>query len=104
MALIAAYEQKGDVINYTATADVAYHEIVAIGSMAGIALEAIAKGEGGSVAIAGVFGIPTAATDIAAGDAVFFDAKTGAAKTGTVSLGTAISASAGGVVSVKLGK
>jgi predicted RecA/RadA family phage recombinase len=104
MAVIAAYKQKGDVINFTASADIAYHEIVAIGTMAGIALEAIAKGESGAVAIAGIFDVPTTASDIAAGDTVYFDTKTGAAKTGTVVLGVATEAAADGFVSVKIGK
>ncbi len=104
---IASYEKKGDLIDYTnaTKADIAYHQVLVIGSVVGVATESIAIGETGSVAIVGVFGLPTAAT-IKAGAAVYWDTKTDAAvaetSTTAVCAGIATADSANGVVSVKL--
>lgn len=104
----ASYMQKGDVIDYTNAAETAveYHDVLVIGSLVGVAEEPITKGSTGSVAIVGVFNLPTDAPDITAGAPVYWDASTGKAvktDTGTLALaGIAVGASSGGVVPVKL--
>ena len=104
----ASYMQKGDVIDYTnaAYSAVEYHDVLVIGSLVGIALEPITKGSTGSVSVAGVFGLPTDASDITAGMPVYWDAASGkAVKENSGSLicaGVAVGASSGGAVPVKL--
>lgn len=104
----ASYMQKGDVIDYTNAAETAveYHDVLVIGSLMGIALEPITKGSTGSVSVAGVFGLPTDASDITAGMPVYWDDASGkAVKENSGSLvcaGVAFGASAGGVVPVKI--
>lgn len=106
---IASYERKGDLIDYTnaTKADIAYHQVLAIGSIVGVAMENIAVSATGSVAIVGVFGLPTTAT-IKAGAAVYWDTKADAAVAASsdtaVYAGVATADTANGVVAVKLGK
>lgn len=104
----ASYMQKGDVIDYTnaAATAVEYHEVLVIGSLVGVAEEPIPKDSTGSVAIVGVFSLPTDAVDITAGAPVYWDAASGkAVKENSGSLicaGVAVGASSGGAVPVKL--
>lgn len=104
----ASYMQKGDVIDYTnaAAATVEYHDVLVIGSLVGVAEEPIPKDSTGSVAIVGVFSLPTDASDITAGAPVYWDAASGkAVKENSGSLvcaGVAVGASSGGAVPVKL--
>ncbi len=106
---IASYERKGDLIEYTNStkAAIAYHQVLAIGSITGVAMETIDIGAKGSVAIVGVFGLPTSATTIKAGAAVYWDTKTDAAvaesSTTTAYAGIATADAADGIVAVKLG-
>lgn len=104
----ASYMQKGDVIDYTNAAQsaVEYHDVLVIGSLVGVAEEPIPKDSTGSVAIVGVFSLPTDASDITAGAPVYWDAASGKAlKENSGSLvcaGVAVGASSGGAVPVKL--
>lgn len=104
----ASYMQKGDVIDYTnaAATAVEYHDVLVIGSFVGVAEEPIPKDSTGSVAIVGVFSLPTDASDITAGAPVYWDAASGkAVKENSGSLvcaGVAVGASSGGAVPVKL--
>lgn len=104
----ASYMQKGDVIDYTNAAEsaVEYHDVLVIGSLVGVAEEPIPKDSTGSVAIVGVFSLPTDASDITAGAPVYWDATSGkAVKENSGSLvcaGVAVGASSGGAVPVKL--
>ncbi|MBU2701681.1 putative RecA/RadA family phage recombinase [Sporomusaceae bacterium BoRhaA] len=70
----AVHVQKGDIIDYTAAADVGYLEIVPLAAKIGIALEPIATGATGSLAITEVWELPAAAPlEIAAGDMVYWN-------------------------------
>lgn len=66
------YNQPGDVIDHTATANIASGGIVLMGRLAGVALGPIANGATGSVAIAGVFTLPKASTFTASQGALVY--------------------------------
>lgn len=73
------HEQPGNVIRYTATADVTSGQVVRIGNILGVALEAIANGDAGNVAIDGVFRVPkVSAAVIKAGESLCWDASAAA--------------------------
>ncbi|MDF2631428.1 MAG: hypothetical protein K0Q85_24 [Caproiciproducens sp.] len=74
MAKEATYIQRGDNIDYTAAADIAYGAVVPLVTRIGVALESIATGATGSVTITGVF--EAAAVNDAAftvGDLLYWD-------------------------------
>ncbi len=56
----ATFVQKGDNIDYTAGADIAYMDVVALTDRIGVALENIANGATGTVTLTGVFDFPAA--------------------------------------------
>ena len=56
------YKQEGEVIQYTATADIPAGKVVKIGNILGVALVAIPNGSTGSVATKGVFTVPKVTT------------------------------------------
>lgn len=66
------YNQPGDVIEYTATANIASGAIVLMGRLAGVALGPIANGATGPVAISGVFTLPKAGTFTASQGALVY--------------------------------
>ena len=73
------YVQEGDVIQYTAGANIAAGAVVAIGQILGVALVDIANGETGSVAIEGVFSVPkVSGAVIAQGESLTWDVSAGA--------------------------
>lgn len=68
------YVYSGDVVDYTAGADIASGDVVVIGQQIGIALVDIANGATGSVALDGVFTVPkVSAAVIAQGESVIYD-------------------------------
>lgn len=68
------YVQPGDVIQYTAGADISVGKVVKIGALLGVALVDIANGATGSVAIRGVFTVPkVSAAVIAQGERLVWD-------------------------------
>lgn len=68
------YVFGGDVLQYTAGADIASGAVVKMGNILGVALEAIANGETGSVAITGVFTVPkVSAAVITQGESLTWD-------------------------------
>lgn len=68
------YVQAGDVIQYTAGADITAGSVVKIGALLGVALTDIANGATGSVAIRGVFTVPkVSAAVIAQGERLVWD-------------------------------
>lgn len=68
------YVQAGDVIQYTAGADISSGDVVKMGNTLGVALQDIANGATGSVAIRGVFTVPkVTAAVIAQGDSLTWD-------------------------------
>jgi predicted RecA/RadA family phage recombinase len=52
------YISQGDVLQYTAGADISSGDVVVIENLLGVALQDIANGETGSVAIRGIFTCP----------------------------------------------
>ena len=73
------YRQPGDVLDYTAGADIASGEFVALGDSIGVALNDIAGGSTGPVAVEGVFEVAkTAGTAWALGDKLDWDASASA--------------------------
>ena len=68
------YVQKGDVIDYTAGADIAAGAVVELQHCLGVALAAIANGATGAVAIEGVFELPkVSAAVFAVGEKLIWD-------------------------------
>jgi predicted RecA/RadA family phage recombinase len=68
------YVQPGDVIQYTAGAEISSGDVVKMGNTLGVALQDIANGATGSVAIRGVFTVPkVTAAVIAQGDSLTWD-------------------------------
>ena len=104
----ATYVQKGENIDYTATAAVAYMEVVPLAACVGVALEPIEKGNTGTLTLTGVYDLP-AATSLAidVGDKVYWNAKNNNIdKTDTgIPAGIAVAAKteAGTVARVKIG-
>ena len=103
----AEFIQNGDIVDFinSGETEVAYHEVVAFGSLIGIAQEVIPAGGMGGLAITGVHGLSTEAT-FAAGDSVYFNTSTGkavaAAGDNIVYAGVAVAATASGVVPTKI--
>ncbi len=70
--------QDGNVIQYTAGADIAAGDLVIIGQRVGVALVDIANGATGSVAVSGVFEVDKEASlAVAQGDLLYCDATSG---------------------------
>ena len=73
----AKFIQEGKIINFTATKEVAYNEIVPIGGIVGVAAEQIPSGGTGGVRLTGVYEIPAAAETIEIGDKLYWDNENG---------------------------
>ena len=72
--MAANFKQDGNVIQYTASADVKSGDVVVIGQTIGVALVDIATGETGSVARKGVYTVPKVSTAvIAQGESLLWD-------------------------------
>lgn len=72
----ATFVQKGDNIDYTAGADIAYMDVVALTDRIGVALENIANGATGTVTLTGVFDFPAATGSgkgLTVGEKVYWD-------------------------------
>jgi predicted RecA/RadA family phage recombinase len=104
--------QEGKFIDYTAGADISAGDVVAIGSIVGVAPRPIANGADGVVQIEGVCALPkptagSGAETISAGAQVFYYATSGIANTVTgVVAGYAVAeaVTAASTVSVKLSR
>ena len=73
------YVQDGDVIEYTAGANISAGAVVKIGQILGVALNDIANGETGPVSISGVFTVPkVSGAVIAKGESLTWDASAAA--------------------------
>lgn len=73
------YIQAGEVIDYTAGADISSGDVVAVGNLVGVAITDIANGDVGAVGIDGVWELPkVSAAVIGAGQTVNWDASAGA--------------------------
>lgn len=104
----ANHVQKGDIINYTPTGNIAYHEVVPLVSRIGVALTAIPANEAGSLALTDVWELPAATSlAIALGDKVYWNTtNSNIDKTDTgIPAGFAVTAkaTAGTTVQVKIG-
>jgi len=100
------YIQPGDVCEYTAGANIASGDLVALNNRAGVALTAIANGATGSVALTGVYTVPkTAGVTWSIGQAIYVIAATGIATvtaTGNVPAGFAFAAATEGATTGQL--
>ena len=68
------FVQPGEVIDYTAGANIASGQVVLMGARIGVALKAIANGETGPVQVTGVFNIAKLSTDnMAQGALLYWD-------------------------------
>lgn len=68
------FVQPGEVIDYTAGANIASGQVVLMGARIGVALKAIANGETGPMQVTGVFNIAKLSTDnIAQGALLYWD-------------------------------
>lgn len=72
--MTAKYWQKGEVLDYTATAKVANGEVVSLGTRIGVAGDDIPTGETGHLHVVGVFEMEKATGAITMGAAVYYDA------------------------------
>lgn len=105
----AVFVQKGENIDYTAASNIEYMEIVPLTTRIGVALEAIAAGETGTVSLTGVYEMPAASSlTISVGDAVYWNETNSSidkTKTGGVPAGVAVAekAAAGTTVRVLIG-
>jgi predicted RecA/RadA family phage recombinase len=72
------YVSSGDVVQFTAGADIAAGDVVVVGQSLGVALVDIATGETGSVAMRGIFTVPkVSAAVIAQGESLVWDVSAG---------------------------
>lgn len=71
--MTAKYWQKGEVLDYKASAAVKNGEVVSLGTRIGVAGEDIAAGETGHLHVVGVFEMEKAAGDMTMGAAVYYD-------------------------------
>lgn len=65
---------EGDVLNYTAGANIASGQFVLIGAIGGVAIAAIANGATGAVRVKGVFSVPKATGAVTQGAKLYWDA------------------------------
>lgn len=70
--MIAKYWQRGETIDYTASAAVAAGDVVNLATRIGVAAADIAAGETGAVHVTGVFEMPKAAETITVGQALYW--------------------------------
>ena len=71
--MTAKYWQKGEVLDYKASAAVKNGEVVSLGTRIGVAGEDIAAGETGHLHVVGVFEMEKATGAVTMGAAVYYD-------------------------------
>lgn len=100
------FVQPGEVIDYTAGADIASGQVVLMGARIGVALKAIANGETGPMQVTGVFNIAKSSTDnMAQGALLYWDntkSRLTTAATGNTLAGFAAAAAAATTTSVNI--
>lgn len=82
------FVQPGEVIDYTAGANIASGQVVLMGARIGVALKAIANGETGPMQVTGVFNIAKLSTDNMAQGALLYWDNTNSRLTTTASANT----------------
>ena len=90
--MTAKYWQKGEVLDYKASASVKNGDVVSLGTRIGVAGEDILQGETGHLHVVGVFEMPKAAGAVTMGAALYYNATDGNITTtssGNVSAGYA---------------
>lgn len=103
--MTAVYDYKGDILDFTPTANVAAGDIAFIGDIAGVASHPIKANELGALGITGVYKVATAsATTFALGAKVYYNttSKLATATTTDKLLGTAVKACASGETEVSV--
>lgn len=75
--MTAKYWQKGEVLDYTASAAVKSGEVVSLTTRIGVAGEDIAAGETGHLHVVGVFEMDKATGAVDMGAALYYDASAG---------------------------
>lgn len=100
------FVQPGEVIDYTASANIASGQVVLMGARIGVALKAIANGETGPMQVTGVFNIAKLSTDNMAQGALLYWDNTNSRLTTTASgntmAGFAAAAAAASTTSVNI--
>lgn len=100
------FVQPGEVIDYTAGANIASGQVVLMGARIGVALKAIANGETGPMQVTGVFNIAKLSTDNMAQGALLYWDNTNSRLTTTASgntlAGFAAAAAAAATTSVNI--
>lgn len=100
------FVQPGEVIDYTAGANIASGQVVLMGARIGVALKAIPNGETGPVQVTGVFNIAKLSTDNMAQGALLYWDNTNSRLTTTASgntlAGFAAAAAAASTTSVNI--
>lgn len=94
---VAEFVQRGDNIDYKAEKDIAYMEVVPLAERIGVAMEAIAKGDTGTITLTGAFKLPAeSGTALAVGAKVYWNAENNnvTATAGTVLAGYVVEAKA----------
>lgn len=82
------FVQPGEVIDYTAGANIASGQVVLMGARIGVALKSIANGETGPMQVTGVFNIAKLSTDNMAQGALLYWDNTNSRLTTTASSNT----------------
>lgn len=98
---MAEYVNKGDVIDFKLTKAADYHEVIQVGTLAGVTQEAGAVGDTVSVSISGVWKIPTDETLTVGSVAYVKEGKATATSDGGIKAGVVTYAGTG-FVEVKL--
>lgn len=96
---------EGDVLNYTAGANIASGQFVLIGTIGGVAIAAIANGSTGAVRVKGVFSIPKASGAVTQGAKLYWDATNSVLTTtasGNTIVGVAAAAAQSGDATVQV--
>ena len=97
--------QPGDVLDYTATADVAAGAVVVMGARIGVVVADIANGQVGAVRVKGVVELPKVTTAVAQGAELYWDATNSrltATATSNTLAGYAAAAAGSGTTTVAL--
>lgn len=74
---MAAYIQKGETIDITATTDTKAEDVIVLGNKAGVAACSGKKGDLIAVAVEGVYKFPKEAVAVSVGDDLYYDAESG---------------------------
>ncbi len=96
---------EGDVLNYTAGANIVSGQFVLIGAIGGVAIGAIANGATGAVRVKGVFSVPQARGAVTQGAKLYWDATNSVLTTtasGNTIVGVAAAAAQSGDATVQV--